>query len=52
MKTILAVVAVIVDLFFIVVPLRGASFTDIAVFFFVAAFVFALLIVKAVHDAL
>ena len=50
MKTILAVVAVIVSLFFIIDALWNASFIGLVVFAFMAAF--SLMIVKAVRNAL
>lgn len=50
MKTILAVAAVIVSLFFIIDALWNASFVDLVAFAFLAAFSF--MIVKAVRDAL
>ena len=50
MKTILAIIAVIVSLFFIIDTLWNASFVDLAVLAFLG--VFSLMILKAVRDAL
>ncbi len=49
MKIILAVVALIVSLFFIIDALLNATLTGLVMFAFMAAF--SLMIVKAVRDA-